>query len=92
MNLMIKIYKDVFETFRSAIPLFHYCQTNCDRNVPLKTSSCFFHQSLITFINFPLNFEVTLVAQYIGSMLVQYIPNIFSLAKHWEYIGPILHQ
>jgi len=31
---------------------------------------------------------ITFVAQFIGPMLVQYIPNIFSLAKHWEYIGP----
>jgi len=35
---------------------------------------------------------ISLIAQFIGAMLVQYIPNIFSLAKHWEYIGPILHQ
>jgi len=33
----------------------------------------------------------TLVTQFIGAMLVQYISNIFSLAKDWEYIGLILH-
>jgi len=36
--------------------------------------------------------KLSLIAQFIGAMLVQYIPNIFSLAKHWKYIGPILHQ
>jgi len=30
----------------------------------------------------PQHFLTILIAQFIGAMLVQYIPNIFSLAKH----------